>query len=103
MVSRLLFLRLLVALQAAVAAPVAEQAEHDLDGRCDQEGHALHAGVDLVLLHPIFWLDVLDDLDEVGVASELHDGEDEEEVDADEGGHAAVEAAESCQESHFIN
>jgi len=97
------FLRLLVFLQAAVAAHVAEHREHHLDGSRDQVAPSFHLGVDLGRVRVLGGgLDVLDNLDEEGVAPEFHDGEHQEEVDADEGSHGAVKAAEGLEKSHYL-
>ena len=88
-----------VFLQRVVSAPEAGAGENHLDEGYYQESSSLHSAVNLVFNRLV--LDVLDDLGEVVVASPFHYGKDEEEVDAHEGSHGAVEPAEGLEHTHF--
>lgn len=103
----------LLACKACASAPVAETSENELNSSSDDVCIALGLVADLASFS--FWcvlagitiefflriIDVLDNLYKVRVTSPLHDGEDNEEVDSDKGGHCAVETAAGLHHTHY--
>ena len=97
---------LVVLSEAAGAAQVAEDAEEELDGGENEEGVGLLLGVlrhmHLLTINSFLLVAVLL-LCEPRVVSELHDGQDEEEVHSDERREGAVETAARVECRHIYN
>jgi len=106
LVSNFFFDDSLVLSQALGSAKVACDGEHKLDTSGDKEGDTFLVVVEVVLdeffTFIILFNNVLHNLCEESVSSELHDGKDDEEVDSNEGGHGTVEATDSSENTHYL-
>ena len=47
------------------------------------------------------FVNILNDLHQEGVTTPLHDGQNDEEVDSNQGGHGAVETAAGLHHTHY--
>ena len=91
-----------VASRTALSAEVAAEHDYNLDAGGDHERPPLDAVVDLRLLLVVLRRDDLDHLDQVSVAPELHDSQDDEEVDPDESHTHAVESTHRSERRHYL-